>query len=197
MNSKLVFTGGTIVTRAEAFRGTVYLENGFIQSIDQKKCPVPDALDLEGDYLLPGLIERHTDNMEKHMAPRPEVLWPSPLTSFLVHDNQIAGAGITTVLDCLFLGAYQKTPFVRALGSRLFPVPSPGFSLSGSRGQGDGQPGRCRRFSRPVTDRSRVQSGLGPRRYQRWSARGSGRLAGRPASHLINAKINNIKKELF
>ena len=61
------------------------------------------AIDLEGDYLVPGLVELHTDNLEKHFAPRPGVQWPS-LAAVMAHDAQIAAAGITTVFDSLSLG---------------------------------------------------------------------------------------------
>ena len=34
------------------------------------------ALDCEGDYLMPGLVELHTDVLERHAFPRPGVRWP-------------------------------------------------------------------------------------------------------------------------
>ncbi len=67
----------------------------------------PGALDLEGDFLLPGLVELHTDNLEKHVAPRPGVRWPMP-AAVLAHDAQIAGAGITTVFDALTIGEVRQ-----------------------------------------------------------------------------------------
>ena len=60
-------------------------------------------IDLDGDYLVPGLVELHTDNLEKHFAPRPGVNWPA-VPAVLAHDTQIAAAGITTVFDSLSLG---------------------------------------------------------------------------------------------
>ena len=66
------------------------------------------ALDLESDYLMPGLIEMHTDNMESHMRPRPGVQWPSALAALVGHDVQVAGAGITTVLDSVCCGDLHK-----------------------------------------------------------------------------------------
>src|SRR3546814_8459161 len=54
---------------------------------------LPQAQDLEGDYLMPGLIELHTDNLEKYMNPRPGVDWPSE-SAVLAHDAQIVSAGI-------------------------------------------------------------------------------------------------------
>lgn len=65
-------------------------------------------IDFEGDYLLPGLIDLHTDNMEHHFQPRPGVRWPSTLSAVLAHDWQMLGAGVTTVLDALSLGDYDS-----------------------------------------------------------------------------------------
>jgi alpha-D-ribose 1-methylphosphonate 5-triphosphate diphosphatase PhnM len=58
---------------------------------------------LEGDYLLPGLVEMHTDNFERHLMPRPKVHW-AELPALLAHDAEIAAAGITTVFDALGVG---------------------------------------------------------------------------------------------
>jgi alpha-D-ribose 1-methylphosphonate 5-triphosphate diphosphatase len=65
------------------------------------------AVDLEGDFLLPGLVELHTDNLEKHVAPRPGVRWPMP-AAVIAHDAQIAAAGITTVYDALTVGEISQ-----------------------------------------------------------------------------------------
>jgi alpha-D-ribose 1-methylphosphonate 5-triphosphate diphosphatase len=74
-----------------------------IQHIDQGLSSVSQAIDLQGDYLIPGLVEVHTDNFERHMMPRPKVRWDdSP--ALLAHDAEIAAAGITTVLDALGVG---------------------------------------------------------------------------------------------
>ncbi len=37
----------------------------------------PEAMDGEGGWLLPGLIELHTDNLDKFFTPRPKVDWPA------------------------------------------------------------------------------------------------------------------------
>ena len=65
-------------------------------------------IDCEGDFLLPGLIDLHTDNLEHHFNPRPGVRWPSTLMAVLAHDWQMLGAGVTTVLDALSLGDYDS-----------------------------------------------------------------------------------------
>jgi alpha-D-ribose 1-methylphosphonate 5-triphosphate diphosphatase len=58
------------------------------------------------------LVELHTDNLERNLAPRPGVDWP-PLAALLAHDLQLAGAGITTVLDAITVG-YLDEEEVRA-----------------------------------------------------------------------------------
>ena len=65
-------------------------------------------IDCEGDFLLPGLIDLHTDNLEHHFNPRPGVRWPSTLMAVLAHDWLMLGAGVTTVLDALSLGDYDS-----------------------------------------------------------------------------------------
>jgi alpha-D-ribose 1-methylphosphonate 5-triphosphate diphosphatase len=98
-----IFRNARIVTADEEFTGTVVLENGLIQSVDSGNTSVPGAEDWAGDWLLPGLVEVHTDNLEKHLSPRPGVLWNAH-SAMLVHDAQCAAAGITTVLDSVVMG---------------------------------------------------------------------------------------------
>ena len=64
----------------------------------------PGSIDCEGDFIVPGLIELHTDHLEAHFKPRPKVLWPVE-SAVLAHDAQIAASGITTVLDALRVGS--------------------------------------------------------------------------------------------
>jgi alpha-D-ribose 1-methylphosphonate 5-triphosphate diphosphatase len=103
MKKEAVFTNGRIVTPEEVFIGTLRAAEGFIQDIDVGISRVSQAVDLEGDFLLPGLIELHTDALERHFVPRPGVRWPET-AAVLSHDAAIMAAGITTVFDALALG---------------------------------------------------------------------------------------------
>jgi alpha-D-ribose 1-methylphosphonate 5-triphosphate diphosphatase len=103
MSKVQIFTNGRIVTRDSEFDGTVVVSDGRIVEVAPGRSIAADAIDLEGDTLVPGLVELHTDNMEKHFAPRPGVSWPS-VPAVLAHDTQVAAAGITTVFDSLSLG---------------------------------------------------------------------------------------------
>lgn len=61
------------------------------------------VIDCEGDYIIPGIIDLHTDNLERQVLPRVNARWPSR-SAFLAHDAQCAVAGVTTVFDSLSLG---------------------------------------------------------------------------------------------
>lgn len=104
MSPELVITNARIVGRdAEIPAGSLQVRDGVITDIAEGGLPVAGAVDFGGDYLLPGLVELHTDNLEKHFAPRPGVRWPGKL-AVISHDAQVAAAGITTVLDAIAVG---------------------------------------------------------------------------------------------
>jgi alpha-D-ribose 1-methylphosphonate 5-triphosphate diphosphatase len=99
----MLIRNARIVTRDEVFTGVVRIEDGKIHDVERGTTSAREAEDWDGDYLLPGLIELHTDNLEKHLAPRPGVVWNTD-AAFVIHDAQVAAAGITTVFDALSIG---------------------------------------------------------------------------------------------
>ncbi len=103
MLNEQILTHAKIVTAERVFTGTVVLRDGLISEVDDSTSQLPQAQNLNGDYLLPGLVELHTDNLEKHLSPRPGVDWPSA-SAVMSHDAQIIAAGITTVFDALSIG---------------------------------------------------------------------------------------------
>jgi alpha-D-ribose 1-methylphosphonate 5-triphosphate diphosphatase len=106
--SDVVWANAHVVTAHEAFVGSVCVRAGRIASIDRGRRVPPGAIDCAGDDLLPGLVELHTDVLEKHAFPRPGVTWPA-VAAVLAHDAQLATAGITTVLDSLAVGYLVDT----------------------------------------------------------------------------------------
>lgn len=101
--SMQTFTNARLVLPGEEVRGSLAVQGGTIQAVDLGASSVLSAVDLDGDYLLPGLVEVHTDNFERHLMPRPKVQW-AVAPALLAHDAEIAAAGITTVLDALGVG---------------------------------------------------------------------------------------------
>ena len=113
MTAQLI-TNVRIVTADETLVGTVEVRDGVFASVQPGRSQVASAEDWKGDYLLPGLIELHTDNLEKHLEPRPGVRWPA-ISALLTHDAQVSTAGITTVLDAMGVGDFDERS-VRAQG---------------------------------------------------------------------------------
>lgn len=102
-----ILTNARLILEDEVVTGTIAFDESGIRSVDQGRSSLPEAIDVQGDYVAPGLVEMHTDNMEKHFMPRPKVFWPNGLAAALVHDAQMAAAGVTTVYDAICAG----TPF--------------------------------------------------------------------------------------
>ena len=97
------FTNAQLVLADEVVHGSVHANGALIQSVDAGTSSLPGGIDLEGDYLWPGMVEVHTDNFERHLMPRPAVRWDDA-PALLAHDAEIASSGITTVLDALGVG---------------------------------------------------------------------------------------------
>ncbi len=105
--NELLIRNARIVTADEEFIGCVRVQGGDICAVDRGDTSVASAQDWGGDWLLPGLVELHTDNLEKHLSPRPGVLWNAH-SAMTVHDAQCAAAGITTVLDSIVVGDLEE-----------------------------------------------------------------------------------------
>lgn len=99
-----VLANARIVLPSSVIEGAVTVEGGRIAAIDEGTAAPAGAIDCAGDYLLPGLIDVHTDHLEKHAKPRAGVLW-EPLTAVLAYDAVVAAAGVTTVFDALVCGS--------------------------------------------------------------------------------------------
>jgi alpha-D-ribose 1-methylphosphonate 5-triphosphate diphosphatase len=97
-----VFRNGRVVLPGRVHAGDVVVRDGTIVEVEDGG-PGQAGIDLGGDWLIPGLVELHTDHIERHYAPRPRVRW-NPAAAVQAHDAQIATAGITTVFDAIRVG---------------------------------------------------------------------------------------------
>ncbi len=102
-SADLVLTNAQVVTPDASFLGTVLVRDGVIADISSAPSRAPGALDFDGDYLIPGLVELHTDNLERHLQPRPGVEWPRR-AAVAAHDGEFVSVGVTTVFDALRIG---------------------------------------------------------------------------------------------
>jgi len=109
-----------LVLEDRLITGGVIIRDGMIAEVIEGRAR--SGIDFAGDYLIPGLVELHTDHLEVHYAPRPGVRWDT-IAAIQAHDGQVATAGITTVFDCLRMGADENGGFapgeMRALADAL------------------------------------------------------------------------------
>ena len=100
---EVAFSNAKVVLADSIIDGTVVVVDGIIADIVEGRRRAVGTIDLDGDYLLPGLLELHTDHLEAHFSPRPKVQWPAD-AAVVAHDAQIVASGITTVFDALRVG---------------------------------------------------------------------------------------------
>ncbi len=113
--TETILTNARVVLSDGVIHGTVATRGDNITGISEGRSQLPSAIDCEGDVLIPGLIELHTDNLERHVTPRPGTLWPCD-AAVLGHDREIASAGITTVFNALCVGeVHSRTARVQLL----------------------------------------------------------------------------------
>src|SRR5690349_3449858 len=103
MTPETIFTNAILVLPHETLIGTIAVRGRAIADVQPGRSHLAAALDLAGDHLIPGLVDIHTDNLERQVQPRSLARWPSR-SAMVAHDAQCAAAGITTVLDALCLG---------------------------------------------------------------------------------------------
>lgn len=109
--SEFALANARIVLADEVVTGSVLVRDGIIAAIDTGA--VRAGEDVDGDYVIPGLVELHTDHFENHYRPRPGVTW-NAIAALQSHDAQVAGAGITTVFDAVRIGSDPETGDITA-----------------------------------------------------------------------------------
>jgi alpha-D-ribose 1-methylphosphonate 5-triphosphate diphosphatase len=116
MNRETVLSNARLVLDEEVRHGSVLIRDGLIADIGSNQSAA--GVDLDGDHLLPGLVELHTDHLERHFTPRPGVQW-DPLPAALASDAQLAAAGVTTVFDAVRIGSALNQNDAAAAAARM------------------------------------------------------------------------------
>ncbi len=98
-----ILTNARLVLPDRVMHGTVVLEGARIVEVQPGASAAAGAVDAEGDTVMPGVVDLHTDNLERQVQPRSNARWPSR-SAMVSHDAQCAASGVTTVLDALCLG---------------------------------------------------------------------------------------------
>src|ERR1700689_2526365 len=98
MNAETIFTNAVLVAPDEVLLGTLTMRGDTITEISAGRSSAPGTIDLDGDYLIPGVVDVHTDNLERQVLPRSLARWPSR-SAMVAHDAQGAAAGVTKMFD--------------------------------------------------------------------------------------------------
>ncbi len=61
----MIINNVKLVLEDEVVQGSLEMQDGIIRAFAESQSRHPEALDGEGGWLLPGLIELHTDNLDK------------------------------------------------------------------------------------------------------------------------------------
>ncbi len=130
MSEELRLANARLVLDDTVVTGCLTIRDGVIDSISEGGMVADSAIDCDGDFVIPGLVELHTDNLERHIEPRPKVDWPH-LPAILAHDAELASTGITTVFDALRVGSIhggqmRYAPYARTLANELLAARAAG-----------------------------------------------------------------------
>jgi alpha-D-ribose 1-methylphosphonate 5-triphosphate diphosphatase len=85
---------------------TVVCEDGVIVEVRERGPAPSGALDGQGLLCLPGLVDIHSDGLEKEIHPRPTVTFPLEF-ALRAFEGRLAHAGVTTVLHGV---AFEHNP---------------------------------------------------------------------------------------
>ena len=99
----MIINNVKLILEDEVINGSLEVQDGRISAFAESQSRLAEAIDGEGGWLLPGLIELHTDNLDKFFTPRPKVNWPAH-SAMSSHDALMVASGITTVLDAVAIG---------------------------------------------------------------------------------------------
>ncbi len=126
MTQEMILANATLVLPGETRTGSIKIRDGQIADMAEGAGVPAGAVDCGGDFVSPGLIELHTDNLERHIQPRPAVDWPHA-AAIIAHDAELAGTGITTVYDAMRVGSVKAKEarygkYARSLASELLEL---------------------------------------------------------------------------
>lgn len=126
-----ILTNARVVLEDRELDGTVVIEDGRISEVSAGHAP--EGIDLNGAFLTPGVIDMHTDYLEKEITPRPGAEIPLP-TALHLMDLRALSCGLTFVFSAMRIvadPASDDRPGLQAGKSlqtaRLFEELAPGL----------------------------------------------------------------------
>jgi alpha-D-ribose 1-methylphosphonate 5-triphosphate diphosphatase len=120
MNTWLIKNANIIIPDGVIESGSVWIEDGEIREVGrvpEQAAREGQVLDAEGAYVMPGIIDIHTDAMDAEIVPRTGADIPIPV-AFNELERKMCACGITTVFHSLHLGYEHAEALSRSKYSR-------------------------------------------------------------------------------
>ena len=102
-----ILSNAHIVLPLRTIHGSVVIEDDRIADVSAIR-HYGEGLDLGGQFLIPGVIDIHTDYMEKELNPRPSTNFPLAM-AFHFMDVRAIACGLTTVLGAARISNEEET----------------------------------------------------------------------------------------
>ncbi|MDR3585407.1 MAG: alpha-D-ribose 1-methylphosphonate 5-triphosphate diphosphatase [Desulfosporosinus sp.] len=105
---KIGISNAQIILPDRVIKGHLFIEGNRISEIVEsgfsrvKGYPDITMIDAEGCYVMPGIIDLHSDAIEKELQPRPNTMFPINM-AFYELEKKLAVSGITTMYHSLTL----------------------------------------------------------------------------------------------
>lgn len=104
---KTILTNARVVLPETELQGSVIIDSGRIEEITTRI--YSDGIDLHGAILSPGVIDIHTDYLERELAPRPTSRFPLDLAMHMV-DLRALNCGLTTIVSAARISTEKDGP---------------------------------------------------------------------------------------
>lgn len=103
-----ILSNATLVLPNRTVQGSIVISEGRIEDVQPER-NYTEGVDLNGQFLAPGVIDIHTDYLEKEINPRPDTNFPVAL-AFHLMDLRAISCGVTTVLGAARVSAETDGP---------------------------------------------------------------------------------------
>lgn len=120
--TSFIITNARVITPAEVLeKASIQVEQGVIVKIDSSNNTEANGLpviDAQGNIVMPGIIDIHTDALDAEVIPRPGADIPVAV-AFRELERKMSGCGFTTVYHSLHLGyvsaeTHSRSKYTRA-----------------------------------------------------------------------------------
>jgi alpha-D-ribose 1-methylphosphonate 5-triphosphate diphosphatase len=105
--SSTILTNARIVLADNEIDGSLVIEGERIVDISRRR--YADGVDLRGAVLSPGIIDIHTDYIERELAPRPSARFPLEMALHMM-DLRALSCGLTTIVSAARISAEKDGP---------------------------------------------------------------------------------------